>query len=142
MNGIIIIGHGNFGSGLSSTLELIAGKQDFVKFGDFTSDKSPEVFKSEVRVELEKLKNKNKIYFFTDVVGGTPFKVACELKLEDDRIEVFYGTNMAMIIETCMNTQFGIELDNESITKIGKSNIDSFKLGKKKHEEEVTEEGI
>ena len=25
MNGIVIIGHGNFGSGLNSTLELIAG---------------------------------------------------------------------------------------------------------------------
>jgi len=44
MNGIVIIGHGNFGSGLNSTLELIAGKYDFVKYGDFTSEKSPEEF--------------------------------------------------------------------------------------------------
>ena len=35
MNGVMIIGHGNFGSGLNSTLELIAGKQDFVKYADF-----------------------------------------------------------------------------------------------------------
>ena len=101
MNGIVIIGHGNFGSGLNSTLELI-----------------------------------------TDVVGGTPFKVACELNLEDDRIEVFYGTNMAMIIETCMNSQFEIELDNDSIAQIGKSNIDSFKLTKKNQTQEMAEEGI
>ncbi|MBC5996949.1 PTS sugar transporter subunit IIA [Romboutsia ilealis] len=142
MNGIIIIGHGNFGSGLNSTLEIIAGKYDFVKYGDFTSEKSPEEFKAEVRLELEKLRDKDKIFFFTDVVGGTPFKVACELKLEDDRIEVFYGTNMAMIIETCMNSQFDIELDNDSIAKIGKSNIDSFKLTKKNQAQEMAEEGI
>ena len=73
MNGIVIIGHGNFGSGLNSTLELIAGKYDFVKYGDFTSEKSPEEFKEEVKLELEKLKDKEKIFFFTDVVGGTPF---------------------------------------------------------------------
>ena len=142
MNGIIIIGHGNFGSGLNSTLELIAGKYDFVKYGDFTSEKSPEEFKEEVKTELEKLNDKDKILFFTDVVGGTPFKIACELKLEDERIEVFYGTNMAMIIETCMNSQFDIQLDNDSITQIGKSNIDSFKLAKKNQIQEIEDEGI
>lgn len=142
MNGIVIIGHGNFGSGINSTLEVIAGKQEFIKYGDFTSEKSPEQFKDEVRLELKKLKDKNKIYFFTDVVGGTPFKVACELKLEDDRIEVFYGTNMAMIIETCMNTQFNIELDNNSIIQIGKSNIDFFNMIKRNSIEEIAEEGI
>lgn len=142
MEGIVIIGHGNFGSGLNSTLELIAGKYDFVKYGDFTSEKSPEEFKNEIKVKLEELSDKNKIYFFTDVVGGTPFKVGCELKLDDNRIEVFYGTNMAMIIETCMNIQFGIELDNDSIRDTGKSNIDSFRLGTKNRSKEMAEEGI
>lgn len=141
MNGVIIVGHGNFGSGLNSTLELIAGKQDFVKYADFTEDKSPEDLKNEVKYQLDSFKDKDKIYLFTDVVGGTPFKVACELKLEDDRIEVFYGTNMAMIIETCMNSQFGINLDNDSIKNIGMSNINSFNFYQKSNHESV-EEGI
>jgi len=141
MNGVIIVGHGNFGSGLNSTLELIAGKQDFVKYADFTEDKSPEDLKNEVKYQLDSFKDKHKIYLFTDVVGGTPFKVACELKLEDDRIEVFYGTNMAMIIETCMNSQFGINLDNDSIKNIGMSNINSFNFYQKSNHESV-EEGI
>jgi len=141
MNGVIIVGHGNFGSGLNSTLELIAGKQDFVKYADFTEDKSPEDLKNEVRYQLDSFKDKDKIYLFTDVVGGTPFKVGCELKLEDDRIEVFYGTNMAMIIETCMNSQFGINLDNDSIKNIGMSNINSFNFYQKSNHESV-EEGI
>lgn len=142
MNGIVIIGHGNFGSGLNSTLELIAGKYDFVKYGDFTSEKSPVEFKEEIKLKLESLNDKEKIYFFTDIVGGTPFKIACELKLEDDRIEVFYGTNMAMIIETCMNTQFEICLKNEDIESIGKSNVSSFKLLNKNKNEEVEVDGI
>ena len=141
MNGVIIVGHGNFGSGLNSTLELIAGKQDFVKYADFTEDKSPEDLKNEVRYQLDSFKDKDKIYLFTDVVGGTPFKVGCELKLEDDRIEVFYGTNMAMIIETCMNSQFGINLDNDSIKNIGMSNINSFNFYQKSNHESI-EEGI
>ncbi len=49
---------------------------------------------------------------------------------------------MAMIIETCMNSQFEIELDNDSIAQIGKSNIDSFKLTKKNQTQEMAEEGI
>ena len=142
MIGLIIIGHGNFGFGINTTLELIAGKYDFVKYADFTSEKSPEEFKNEVILKLNDFKDKDKIYFFTDVVGGTPFKVACELKLEDNRIEVFYGTNMAMIIETCMNSQFGIEIDNNLIINTGKSNIDSFKLLKKHKNEDIVDEGI
>ena len=141
MNGIMIIGHGNFGSGLNSTLELIVGKQDFVKYADFTVGKSPEDLKKEVKFQLDSFKDKDKIYFFTDVVGGTPFKVGCELKLEDERIEVFYGTNMAMIIETCMNSQFGIDLDNDSIKSIGISNINAFDFSQKSNHESV-EEGI
>lgn len=142
MNGILIIGHGNFGSGLNSTLETIAGKFDFIKYGDFTSDKSPGEFKYEIRLKIKEFKDKSKIYIFTDVVGGTPFKVACELKLEDDRIEVFYGTNMAMVIETCMNTQFEIDMDNDAIIKVGNSNINSFKFIKKDKNEAFSEDGI
>lgn len=141
MNGVMIIGHGNFGSGLNSTLELIAGKQDFVKYADFTVEKSPEDFKNEIKHNLDSFKDKDKIYIFTDVAGGTPFKIGCELKLEDERLQVFYGTNMAMIIETCMNCQFGIDLDNDSITNIGISNINSFNFSQKNNHESV-EQGI
>ncbi len=40
---IIITGHGNLGSGLKSSLDLIVGNYDFVKPIDFTEEKSPTI---------------------------------------------------------------------------------------------------
>ena len=49
---------------------------------------------------------------------------------------------MAMVIETCMNTQFEIDMDNDAIIKVGNSNINSFKLIKKDKNEAFSEDGI
>ena len=83
MNGVMIIGHGNFGSGLNSTLELIAGKQDFVKYADFTVEKSPEDFKNESKHNLDSFKDKDKIYIKKICRKlSDRFSVLCYLLLE------------------------------------------------------------
>ena len=47
---------------------------------DFTEDKSPESLKEEINSFIKS--TDKKIYVFTDLVGGTPFKVSSELTLE------------------------------------------------------------
>ena len=38
MIGLIVTGHGNFGSGLTSSLNLIAGEQENYQYVDFTKE--------------------------------------------------------------------------------------------------------
>lgn len=118
---IIITGHGKFASGLKTSLDLIVGNYDFVKPIDFTEEKSPESLKCEIKTFVESIEDK--VYIFTDLVGGTPFKVSSELTLEHSNIEVFCGTNLPMLVEATMMVSLGCDLDSESIKDAGINSI-------------------
>lgn len=118
---LIIAGHGNFGSGLKSSLDLIVGTHDFIKYVDFTEEKSPE----NLKLEIESFVNEAqyKVYIFTDLVGGTPFKVSSELALNNHNIEVLCGTNLPMLVEATMNISIGLDMDVDSIKEAGVNSI-------------------
>lgn len=118
---IIITGHGNFGSGLKSSLDLIVGNFDFIKTVDFTQEKSSEILKEEIQEFVKDASDK--VYIFTDLVGGTPFKVSSELTLEHSNIEVLCGTNLPMLVESAMMVSLGCDIDSDSIKDAGINSI-------------------
>ncbi|WP_042276683.1 PTS sugar transporter subunit IIA [[Clostridium] dakarense] len=118
---IIITGHGKFGSGLTTSLDLIVGNHDFVKSVDFTEEKSPEKLKEEIKSFVKEADGN--VYIFTDLVGGTPFKVSSELTLDYKNVEVLCGTNLPMLVEATMMVSLGCDIDSESIKDAGISSI-------------------
>lgn len=118
---IIITGHGKFGSGLKSSLDLIVGNFDFVKVVDFTEEKSPENLKEELIKHINV--SDRKVYIFTDLIGGTPFKVSSELTLNHKNIEVFCGSNLPMLVECAMMMSLGCDIDTNSIKDAGINSI-------------------
>ena len=118
---IIITGHGNFGTGLKSSLDLIVGNFDFVKPVDFTEEKSPESLKEEINTLIKE--SDKKVYIFTDLVGGTPFKISSELTLEHKNVEVLCGTNLPMLVESAMTMSLGCDIDSELIKEAGINSI-------------------
>lgn len=132
---IIITGHGNFATGLKSSLDLIVGNHDFIKAVDFTDEKSPESLKKEIINFIRE--SKNKVYIFTDLVGGTPFKVSSELTLDFVNVEVLCGTNLPMLVESTMMESLGCEVDINLIKDTG---INSIKPKARKIE--FVEDGI
>ena len=118
---IIITGHGKFASGLKSSLNLIVGENDFINAIDFTEEKSPESLKEEIKRNLKE--TNDKVYIFTDLLGGTPFKVSSELALENSNIEVLCGTNLPMLVEASMMISLGLDIDIDSIKDAGINNI-------------------
>lgn len=118
---IIITGHGKFGSGLKSSLDLIVGNFNFVKVVDFTEEKSPDILKKEIINYING--EDRKIYIFTDLVGGTPFKVSSELTLDYPNIEVLCGTNLPMLVESAMMMSLGCDIDSDAIKDAGINSI-------------------
>ncbi len=114
---IIITGHGNFASGLKSSLDLIVGNYDFIKVVDFTENKNPEELKNDIKSIIDKCSD-NELYIFTDLAGGTPFKVSSELALNNN-IKVFCGTNLPMLIEASMMVSLGCDIDVNFIKETG-----------------------
>ncbi len=143
MIGIILTGHGNFATGLLSSLKLIAGEPEKFSAIDFLENYSTEDLK---RKYIEAIENFDceEILFFTDLVGGTPFKTAAEYKFESDKkIEVISGTNLGMLIESSFArlTCESMEELIETALGVGREQIIKFELTESDREEDF-EDGI
>lgn len=143
MIGIIISGHGNFATGLRSSLNLIAGNPANVEYIDFVEADSTETLKQKYIDALNNLSNCDSVLALTDLTGGSPFKTLVELKTEvTTPLEVIGGTNLAMILEISMAKDFIDDLSvlTNTALETGKSGIVRFELVE--HEEEECEDGI
>lgn len=143
MIGIIISGHGNFATGLRSSLNLIAGNTTNVEYVDFLESDSTKTLKEKYINALNNLSNCNDILALTDLAGGSPFKTLVELKTEvEAQLEVVGGTNLPMILEVSMAKNFIDDLSMllGTALEVGKNGVVKFELVE--HIEETCEDGI
>lgn len=100
MIGFIITGHGAYAPGIHGAMEMITGKQEKVKVIPFLPEMTLEVFKNEIVVSIDTLKKEvSEIIIFSDLLGGTPFKIAAEIVMNQGGIEIVSGTNLSMLVE-------------------------------------------
>lgn len=143
MVGIIISGHGNFATGLRSSLKLIAGNPANIEYVDFVESDTIDTLKEKYMNAISNLSNCNDILALTDLVGGSPFKTLVELKAEVEKpLEVVGGTNLPMILEISMAKDFVEDLSmlSGSALEVGKNGILKFELVE--HMDEDCEDGI
>lgn len=101
---LIVTGHGNYATGIESTVKLLSGGLDKVSFVDFTSDMNENSLSKKFN---EEIKDDNQIVFVCDLLGGTPFKEAVKLSMSNDKeISVTCGCNVGSIMEV------GLQLSN------------------------------
>lgn len=143
MIGLIISGHGNFASGLKTSLKLIVGECSNIEYVDFEETDSIEDLREKYYVSLKNLENCNRILALSDLAGGSPFKTLVEVKTEIDKpMEVVGGTNLPMIIEISMIKDIVDDLHylSESAVNVGKSGVVKFEFIA--HEDDESEDGI
>ena len=92
---IIVIGHGNFATGIHSSLKLIAGEQEKVDAIDFVEGMSANELKEKI---LAAITSDEEVLVLCDLLGGTPFKVASTImgNRPDLKMNVLSGLNLAM----------------------------------------------
>lgn len=143
MIGIIISGHGNFATGLRSSLNLIAGNPSNMEYVDFVETDTIDTLKEKYMNSLDALSNCDSILALADLTGGSPFKTLVELKTVTEKpIEVIGGTNLAMMLELSMAKDFIDDLSMlaGAALEVGKNGIVKFEL--LEHEEVECEDGI
>lgn len=130
---IIISGHGNYATGVQSTLELLAGKNNDLFFVDFTADDTDITLKEKYSAIVEN-NRESEILFVCDIIGGTPFKVAAEISNSSEKMELVVGCNIGGILETVlMKDNFSlieladnmVEGSKNSTLRFKKVNVDS-----------------
>lgn len=138
---LIITGHGNYATGIESTVKLLAGSLKNVSFIDFTGDMNESDLSEKFSEEIEK---DEQIVFICDLLGGTPFKEAVKLSMTSPKeISVTCGCNVGSIME------IGLQLDNfigstdQLANKIVSVSKDQTKVFEHKNiETESSEDGI
>lgn len=142
MTGIIVTGHGNFATGLLSTVNLIAGEQEAVIGVDFIESDTAQTLEGKLKEAINSLSKD--ILILCDLGGGSPFNVSVLLKnnLQDKNIEVVAGTNIPMLLEVAL-TRCGMELEelSEFSLSSGNEGIKRF-TNKKKEDKQDGCEGI
>ena len=144
MLGLVVTGHGDFASGLQSSLRLIAGDKENMCFVDFEQQDTVEDLAGKLSTAIDSLSGMDGILFLCDLTGGSPFKTAVELSVQNEKaMEVIGGANLPMVIELSMAKDFIDSL--ETLTSMGlstgKDSIVQFTFAAHK-EENTDEDGI
>lgn len=133
MVGILVTGHGHFASGLTSSVELIAGLPENYEKVDFLESYGVDELASELNKAMDRLSHCKSILVFADLAGGSPFKTAVEVGMQrKQRIEVIGGTNLGMIIEISLARRFITDVNDliKMAVNTGKEQVIHFELVK------------
>lgn len=142
MIGLIVTGHANFGSGMTSSVNLIAGEQEAYRYVDFLPTYGTEELTEEIAKAMDELKDCEGIIIFTDLMGGSPFNVAASLGRGKENVRIVAGTNLPMLVEIVMSRKFMDDLDGlvESVLETGKEQVTKYEF--KQVVQEESEDGI
>lgn len=141
---LVITAHGNFASGIMSSLRLIAGDVESVEAIDFVEGMSAGEFKEKLKTAVA---GQGQVIVLTDLLGGTPFKTGVELvaELPDQQLAVISGLNLAMLLDASLS-----RLTDDFETLVGKlvsvakeGVVDSISLfSASSNDEDTFEDGI
>lgn len=143
MIGLIISGHGNFASGLRTSLKLIAGEQENIEYVDFEETDTTDTLKEKYYTALNNLDNCDDILALSDLAGGSPFKTLVEVKTEIEKtMEVIGGTNLPMVLEVSISKDIVEDLASLSDIAVEAARSGIMKFEFILHEDVECEEGI
>ena len=142
MIGLLVTGHANFGTGITSSVNLIAGEQEAYKAVDFLPTYSTEDLTREITKALDELKECEGVIIFTDLMGGTPFNVSAQIGHGKENIRIVAGTNLPMLVEIVMSRKFMDNLDElvDSVLETGKEQVTKYEF--KQVVQEASDDGI
>ncbi|HEM3238328.1 TPA: PTS sugar transporter subunit IIA [Streptococcus suis 6407] len=141
---VIVVAHGQFASGILTSLKLIAGEVENIEAIDFSEGMSAQELKARIKSAIL---GEREVLILTDLLGGTPFKVSVELATEqkEQNVVVLSGLNLAMILEANFSrlTDDLEQLVGKLITTSKYGIVDSVSLlAEDNHDEELFEDGI
>lgn len=130
MIGIIVTGHGYFADGISSSIELIIGKQSDYQTVNFPQSTDPDKLGRQLKAACEELATCEHVLICCDLFHGTPFNQAMMLALSMGQVDVIYGVNVGMLMELLMNRQQDMEYEAmlDKALETGCQQIGRFKM--------------
>ena len=98
MFGIIVGTHGQFAPGIVQSCEMIFGKRDKLKAVTLMPGEGPDDVVAKYEQAIKELGNPDRILFFNDLMGGSPYNAACRLVATNENYGIVAGVNLPALI--------------------------------------------
>lgn len=99
MAAIIVATHGQLAEEFIAVSKMIYGSLRNVAAITFQTGESPEQLVEKYQNQLLKLDSGQGILVLADLLGGTPYNVACRLAKDHDQWKIVAGVNLPMLLE-------------------------------------------
>ncbi len=110
MIGLVVATHGNLGTELLNSVQMIIGPVRNARAVAITRENSMEEIRDEITAAIAEVGNdENGVLIVTDMFGGTPANVSMTF-LKQGKVEVMTGVNLPMLLKF-FNSQESIGLD-------------------------------
>ena len=103
MIGIVVCGHGQFGSMMAGVVRLVIGMPKNFAYADYRQEDTADDFEAHLNAAVQELEDDSEgILFFTDLSQGTPVRTAVALANAhaERHIIVLSGTTVGALTET------------------------------------------
>ncbi|MBQ3336201.1 MAG: PTS sugar transporter subunit IIA [Selenomonadaceae bacterium] len=115
MFGIIVGTHGQFATGIVQSCEMIFGKRDKLRAVTLMPGEGPDDVVAKYEQAIKEL-GTEKILFFNDLLGGSPYNAACRLVVANENYGIVAGVNLPGLI--AMSAAQDIDDGSASIVEI------------------------
>lgn len=127
MFGIIVGTHGQFATGIVQSCEMIFGKREKLKAVTLMPGEGPDDVVARYEKAIEELGNPEKILFFNDLMGGSPYNAACRLVVANENYGIVAGVNLPALI--AMSAAQDADDGSMTIAEIMNQALDAVKDG-------------
>ncbi len=142
MIGLVLCGHGDFASGLYSSVKLIAGEQEKFDVINFSEGISSEKLQALLDSAVETVDQGQGVVIFTDIPGGTPFNQSVILSTKKENIRVISGTNLPAVLDGCFSRELPLDTFTTKVLDSGRAGLQEFIQKKKSSVNSDMEDGI
>lgn len=125
---ILLTSHGKFAEGLKDSVRMLVGQTENLDVITFTDTMGIDELKEVIEGYFKK--TKEEIFIFTDLKGGTPFNVTSLITKERDKVFIWYGMNLPLVLEAVAMRE--VISSEELITHLKNMVIDSIGLSELK----------
>lgn len=115
---VLLVSHGDLSKSLIDSTEMLVGVTSGIDYLIFDKNMGIDELRDSFAEYLEE--NDEELLIFTDIKGGTPFNVASILTNDMEKVYIFYGMNLPMIVEAAL---YKDEFSLDKLVKQIKSNI-------------------
>lgn len=127
MFGIIVGTHGQFAPGIVQSCEMIFGKRDKLKAVTLMPGEGPDDVVAKYEQAIKELGNPERVLFFNDLMGGSPYNAACRLVAANENYGIVAGVNLPALI--AMSAAQDIDDGSTTIAEIMEQALAAVKEG-------------